>query len=207
MKKNTHGHTTEQLPTMKVVASTIARLLALSASLSFSTAASAFNDVEPNDAPPVIPVPISVGDIFFIVYADGPYLPKDPGDNGDASIAGIDSDGDGVRDDLERYIARSYPNDRQVRNALYLQARGTQELIVSSQTPAQINAATNKVLNAKRCLEVSVGDRAEARSIKKELMIKHLNTIDRLRANLATGKIMDGMGMVVQRSPCNWGDL
>src|SRR5216683_231714 len=37
-------------------------------------------------------------------------LPPDPGAAGKATLQGIDSDGDGVRDDIQRYIALTYPN-------------------------------------------------------------------------------------------------
>jgi hypothetical protein len=37
-------------------------------------------------------------------------LPPDPGEAGKVTLAGIDSDNDGVRDDIQRYIALTYPN-------------------------------------------------------------------------------------------------
>jgi hypothetical protein len=45
-------------------------------------------------------------------------LPPDPGAAGNATLAGIDSDGDGVRDDVQRYIGLTYPQSAKERAAL-----------------------------------------------------------------------------------------
>jgi len=37
-------------------------------------------------------------------------LPPDPGSAGRATLEGIDSDGDGVRDDIQRFIELNYPD-------------------------------------------------------------------------------------------------
>lgn len=47
-----------------------------------------------------------------------PGLPPDPGEGGKATLAGIDKDNDGVRDDVQRYIAMTYPNSAKTRAAL-----------------------------------------------------------------------------------------
>src|SRR5207245_6549121 len=52
-----------------------------------------------------------------VTYAVVP-LPPDPGAEGRATLAGIDADGDGVRDDVQRYIALTYPNSAKTRAAL-----------------------------------------------------------------------------------------
>lgn len=45
-------------------------------------------------------------------------LPPDPGEAGRETLLGIDSDLDGVRDDVQRYIYSTYPDDEKVRLAL-----------------------------------------------------------------------------------------
>ncbi len=49
-------------------------------------------------------------------------LPPDPGEPGRTTLTGIDSDTDGIRDDVQRYIAQTYP-DQPTRKALTQVAR------------------------------------------------------------------------------------
>ena len=44
---------------------------------------------------------------LIVILEGNMNLPPDPGEAGKATLAGIDSDGDGVRDDLQRYLALS----------------------------------------------------------------------------------------------------
>jgi hypothetical protein len=48
----------------------------------------------------------------------GVVLPADPGPAGLQTLAGIDSDRDGVRDDVQRWIAVTYPGSAKTRAAL-----------------------------------------------------------------------------------------
>jgi len=45
-------------------------------------------------------------------------LPPDPGAAGKLTLSGIDSDNDGVRDDVQRWIVMTYPNSQKTRAAL-----------------------------------------------------------------------------------------
>ena len=45
-------------------------------------------------------------------------VPPDPGEAGKATLEGIDSDNDGVRDDIQRYIVLTYPNSEKTRAGL-----------------------------------------------------------------------------------------
>jgi hypothetical protein len=45
-------------------------------------------------------------------------LPPDPGAEGKKTLLGIDTDGDGVRDDIQRYIYLTYPDDKKLRLGL-----------------------------------------------------------------------------------------
>ena len=48
----------------------------------------------------------------------GFVLPPDPGAEGKKTLLGIDTDGDGVRDDIQRYIYLTYPDDKKLRLGL-----------------------------------------------------------------------------------------
>ena len=56
-----------------------------------------------------LPMKLTVGVLLY---------PPDPGEAGKETLEGIDSDGDGVRDDIQRYIELTYPNEPAVRDGL-----------------------------------------------------------------------------------------
>jgi len=59
-------------------------------------------------------------------------LPPDPGDAGRATLAGVDANGNGVRDDLERYIARHFGHDSRVQRAVANAVIATQHGILAT---------------------------------------------------------------------------
>jgi len=48
----------------------------------------------------------------------GKYLPPDPGAEADKTVAGIDANGNGIRDDVELAIFKEYPNSAKIRAVL-----------------------------------------------------------------------------------------
>ncbi|MCG7536601.1 hypothetical protein [Pseudoalteromonas sp. OOF1S-7] len=80
-------------------------------------------------------VPITTGGIFApipVVFAKN--LPPAPQDDG--SLGSIDSDDDGVRDDIERYIAQQYPLNRTARGYLYHAAAYARKIVSAPSSPA-----------------------------------------------------------------------
>ena len=64
-------------------------------------------------------------------------LPPDPGEAGKATVAGIYSDHDGVRDDVQRYIELTITDSARHREALKNVARNTQrELLAKTKEEA-----------------------------------------------------------------------
>lgn len=63
-------------------------------------------------------------------------FPSDPGEHGRKTLSGIDSDGDGVRDDVQRWIYAIFPgndtNSQKKRSALRQEARFHQYLLMNS---------------------------------------------------------------------------
>jgi len=49
--------------------------------------------------------------LFAATFAQRGHLPPDPGAAGKRTVLGIDSDGDGVRDDIQIEVTRLIPND------------------------------------------------------------------------------------------------
>lgn len=71
------------------------------------------------------PLPV----VLTIRKAGETILPPDPGEEGKETLLGIDSDNDGVRDDIQRYIYFSYPDNKKIRLALTQIAKEYQELL------------------------------------------------------------------------------
>ncbi len=78
-------------------------------------------------------------------------LPPDPGEAGKATLLGIDSDNDGVRDDIQRYIALTYPDSAKKRAALRQDAKAMNDALEDADDKrASINNAY-KMNRAQEC--------------------------------------------------------
>ena len=78
-------------------------------------------------------------------------LPPDPGEAGKATLEGIDSDNDGVRDDLQRWIILNYPNSAKIREALRQSAIATQRAFIATGEEERRKVLAEE-LAAVRCL-------------------------------------------------------
>ena len=110
-------------------------------------------------------------------------LPPDPGETGLQTITGIDSDLDGVRDDLQIYIFNRFSGlDR---DAMMQVAISLQDQLLANQTTALATASATRVFRSIGCyLSIQSGVPAEQKSIEIRLLqAKVVNTIDRLQAH------------------------
>lgn len=143
------------IPFNKICSSLVARfsrkrLLIAVAVMALSTQASALDlrDVEPSGRAPLRFTPIPFDELVVVVPIVSPDIPGESQDDG--SLLGTDVDGDGVRDDLERYIATEYPNRPGVRQALYRFVNAQQNLLIAYPS---LSSASNAVLSASTCIE------------------------------------------------------
>ncbi len=70
--------------------------------------------------------------VRFAVTDISVTLPPDPGEAGKVTLAGIDSDHDGVRDDLQREIVFMYPGNDLIRRILRAEMKVTQEVLLTN---------------------------------------------------------------------------
>jgi len=109
-------------------------------------------------------------------------LPPDPGPEGKLTIDGIDSDKDGMRDDVQRWIATEWGHSEVAVKALTIYAQG-------------------------RLFEVHHGDelgREKARELGPELMRKSM-CMSRLETQaMREGRAFDRLGIVVTNTPERW---
>jgi len=74
-------------------------------------------------------------------------LPPDPGLAGQATLAGIDSDNDGVRDDVQRWITLTYPNSQKTRAALIQDTKEMQQILLDAADP--VKSRNNAILESR----------------------------------------------------------
>jgi len=120
----------------------------------------------------------------------GDNLPPDPGEAGKATLEGIDSDLDGIRDDIQRYIGLTYPDSRKTRAALRQFTLAFQKAILES--PDEESALHNTEIEA-RASECLWHIHSES-SIKMSdsLMAEFLNTLERSRTYLEYNSKLGG---------------
>lgn len=118
-------------------------------------------------------------------------LPPDPGAAGKASLVGIDSDHDGIRDDIQRYIALTYPNSMRVRKALTGFAKAEQDALLSNGDKAKALIAAKEIHRSIDCLWYIYGS-ATSFDASGNLTAVYLNTQDRSLADKAYNKVLNG---------------
>jgi len=118
-------------------------------------------------------------------------LPPDPGEAGKATLEGIDSNGDGVRDDVERYIVFTVPESEKHREALKQQAIAIQRSLLIGPTGTQ-QQAIDAAISQGRAIECLHYLRVLEQNRWKEVLALMLNTKLRIEANDAHGARING---------------
>lgn len=116
-------------------------------------------------------------------------LPPDPGPTGNASVQGVDADGNGVRDDLQRYIVLTY-SDAPTRAALAAVAVQMQNLTRPSLSESEAVQFAEQLASGISCLrEVSP---AQTSTMVRELQSRAANTNDRMRNYMKSNAMLSG---------------
>jgi hypothetical protein len=132
-------------------------------------------------------------------------LPPDPGEAGTATLEGIDSDNDGVRDDIQRYIALSYPESERIRAALTQYARTMQASLLDAHSEEMTVRHSHNLQRAIECLYYIRPDNANGVSGKLQAQI--LNTNERSRAWIIADKHLGGQVFFISddfKSSCDF---
>jgi len=79
-------------------------------------------------------------------------LPPDPGAAGKLTLAGIDSDNDGVRDDVQRWIVVTYPNSQKTRMVLTQMAINDQKFILNASNPSVSLSTAKQMMLDEECI-------------------------------------------------------
>ncbi len=108
-----------------------------------------------------------------------PPLPPDPGSAGTTTVAGVDSNANGLRDDVEIYLLTTYPAGNE-RTTLLGRA---EQLQVALNEPAEAVDVFEDLFENLQCLYLS--NREQAREHSARLLAKFVNTASRSAAYLA----------------------
>jgi hypothetical protein len=88
----------------------------------------------------------------IVVTVDPFLLPPDPGEAGKQTLQGVDSDADGLRDDIQRWIAISFRDDLRTRRALIQKTLADQASVMASNVEEDSIIAGRNRLDALQCL-------------------------------------------------------
>lgn len=139
------------------------------------------------------PISLETGALFTaeaqrlvdLLQASNVVLPPDPGEAGKATIEGIDSDGDGLRDDVQRFIAFKYPNSELTRVMLSVRAKALQAKIVDANDEAlSIQHAQDSMMMGNCSAHVAWKKNIGIRDwfvIEREMRAEVINTDARIR--------------------------
>jgi hypothetical protein len=138
--------------------------------------------------------------LLLFIYAQCPTiippesgaLPPDPGEAGKATVAGIDSDNDGVRDDIQRYIALNFPDSKSTRKALMEYAKACQLFVHELDDEEKTMRNAEAMNQAITCAFCSLRQQDEGYEIFYEIEGKFFNTADRIRAYIKSQNLLGG---------------
>jgi len=130
-------------------------------------------------------------------------LPPDPGEAGKQTLLGIDSDNDGVRDDIQRWIYLTYPDNEKFRLGLSQYARGFQQILARGGDPEAVRRLAEQSMRDSECLFYIIDEDAVAVNISRELDARVVNTRERSLAYLRYGENLAGK-IIRGTKPRDW---
>ncbi len=104
-------------------------------------------------------------------------LPPDPGEAGRQTLLGIDTDGDGLRDDIQRYIYFTYTDDNKLRLGLRQYATEFQGALADASNRTAAYNHEIEMVHAAECLFYLKGE--DSFDISNALLAEILNTRER----------------------------
>ena len=134
-----------------------------------------------------------------VLADDDVVLPPDPGEEGKVALLGIDSDDDGVRDDIQRYIYFTYPDDEKLRLGLTYYAKEFQGVLADADDREATYNHAIKMARHGECLDYLKGD--DSIYISRALRAEILNTSKRSIAYITYSDNLGGR--VIRGAPLN----
>jgi hypothetical protein len=133
---------------------------------------------------PTVVIPGSAPTPVADELINGIKVPPDPGAAKDATLAGIDSDNNGIRDEIDRWIATKFGDKPGALEPIRMVAQSDQELLLSTPiNQKEALAVAYKSMDVGGC----VGDKLRsegliANAVFNESMVRTYNTRERIDA-------------------------
>jgi hypothetical protein len=135
----------------------------------------------------------------FIQGSIPPDLVPDPGPDGELTLEGIDSDHDGVRDDVQRHIAIHYAGQPVIQAALSDFVRAKQVFILAYENEEMVVDSNPAVFRGLLCLHNLEPDNHLYNDIKSVL----INTKERLMAYIKAQSQLGGHTLDLPETSCS----
>lgn len=141
-------------------------------------------------------------------YKFSPGFPPDPGEAGRKTIQGVDSDHDGVRDDVQRWIYAFVPKEPNKQFALRQMARYYQDCL-RDDFQLEVRKLNEVLLDrAQQCLRLNFNDELHGYLEERYLKAKILNTYARTvryleNDNKITTEEVSGKEIPEYKNPCD----
>ena len=132
-------------------------------------------------------------------------LPPDPGAAGKLTLAGIDSDNDGVRDDVQRWIVVTYPNSQKTRAALVQEVKLDQQFLLNAVDPNISLNIAKQMMRSEACL--AYVQRQNFYDISRAFQAAFLNTYIRSKTWLQADRHLSGTmfkGLADEKLGCDF---
>jgi len=126
------------------------------------------------------------------VTVDPFLLPPDPGEAGKQTLEGIDSDHDGVRDDIQRWIGINYQASEKRREALRQDIKSLQRFILGANDKESSRNNAKDMERAWECEDYIFGTLDDAIMARDRLEPQFLNTEARSRAYIKANSQLGG---------------
>jgi len=118
-----------------------------------------------------------------------PCAPPDPGPGGALTLLGVDSNNNGVRDDIERYILATYPSPA-MRNALFTHARLFNSALQTGGSKTNALPVHVSLIKSTECV-YSI-DSTGANTVLRQLVAQFYNTSARYSEYFRFGDLLGG---------------
>lgn len=131
---------------------------------------------------------------IFLLIACGNDSSEPPSLDRTDTIGGVDADKNGIRDDIDTYIKKTYPNYEQ-KKAVTQYARSLQaSLLIDKDDEIAVKAATNAKAKAISCISMKVpdGKSPNGERVVREIVSITTNTKQRLLEYMTLDKALDG---------------
>jgi hypothetical protein len=132
-------------------------------------------------------------------------LPSDPRSEGKKTLEGIDSNNDGVRDDLEIaiYEYASKPEEESLRRAMRQNAKAKQLAIIAGYTkdPQKVKEAENAMARSVACAVREMSDKYKNWNFFTYMEGKATNTPERVEAYMRYNQALSGKVYSLPKDP------